>query len=103
MRRMLGLRNHTLVFGLALWALAAGATPGFGQDDVSSERPPGDGPTQVELLFYLIDLMKVIDTDETFEADVFVLARWKDPRLTGDHVRVVPSDEVWTPEHESDA
>ena len=36
--------------------LAAAAAPGFAQvEDVTSERPPGDGPTRVEVAFYLID------------------------------------------------
>ncbi|MDH3626755.1 MAG: hypothetical protein OEV00_02685 [Acidobacteriota bacterium] len=66
-------------------------------EDLSSERPPGESPTRVEVAFYLIDLMRVIDRDGTFEADVFVIANWKDPRLSGERVRVVPATEVWTP------
>jgi hypothetical protein len=66
-------------------------------DDLISQRPPGEGPTRIDISFYLIDLMKVIDVDETFEADVFFVARWQDSRLAGSGVRVVPTSEVWTP------
>jgi hypothetical protein len=44
-----------------------------------------------------MDLMEIIDIEETFEADVFVVASWHDSRQTGERVRVVPTDEVWTP------
>jgi hypothetical protein len=87
-----------VVAGLSLGLLSAAAPQGIAQvPDVSSERPPGESPTRVEVSFFLLDLMKVIDQDEAFEADVFILARWKDPRLTGERVRVVPGDKVWTP------
>ncbi|UCE02527.1 MAG: hypothetical protein JSW67_14990 [Candidatus Latescibacterota bacterium] len=83
---------------IACCALIVFAPAGFAQvDDVASERPPGEGPTRVEVAFYVIDLMKVIDTDEVFEADVFVVASWKDSRLVGERARVVSADAVWTP------
>lgn len=91
-------RHKRISLGLCLCALAGFTASAFGQvEDVTSERPPGESPTRVEVAFYLIDLMKVIDTDETFEADVFILARWKDARLAGERVRVVSTDEVWMP------
>jgi hypothetical protein len=65
--------------------------------DLISTRPPGEGPTRVEVGFYIIDLMKVIDVDEAFEADVFLLARWQDSRLAGNGIRRVPLESVWTP------
>jgi hypothetical protein len=55
---------------VALFLAALGATPGFAQaEDRSSERPPGESPTRFEVAFYPIDLMRVIDRDEAFEAD----------------------------------
>jgi hypothetical protein len=84
-----------IIFCSALTALAA---PGVGQvDDVRSERPPGDGPTRVEVMCYLIDLMRIVDTEGVFEADVFVLASWNDSRLVGERVRKVAVDDVWRP------
>jgi hypothetical protein len=75
------------------------AATAFAQDaDLVSTRPPGEGPTRVEVGFYIIDLMKVIDANETFEADVFVLARWRDSRLAGNSVRRVPIASVWAPD-----
>ena len=83
--------------GICLVFLAVG-TPGVAQvEDLASERPPGDSPTRIEVAFYLIDLMKVIDRDETFEADLFTLASWNDSRLRGERVRVVPAADIWMP------
>ncbi len=74
------------------------SVPSMAQDvDLVSSRPPGDGPTEISVSFYLIDLMRVIDVDETFEADVFLVGSWKDSRLAGDRVRVLPMDSVWMP------
>lgn len=85
-----------MAVGFALWV--AISCVGFAQEaEVTSERPPGAGPTLVEVNFYVIDLMKVIDTDEAFEADIFIRLRWSDPRLVGERVRVVPTADVWAP------
>lgn len=78
-------------------ALGLCATSSLAQVDLSSERPPGESPTRIEVGFYLIDLMQVIDRDGTFEADLFVVTSWKDTRLLAEKVRVVPVEEVWSP------
>jgi hypothetical protein len=41
--------------------------------------------------------MNVIDTEQAFEADVFVVASWVDSRQIGERVRVVPAEDVWMP------
>jgi hypothetical protein len=83
---------------LCLAVFGLGTTASLGQtEDLSGERPPGESPTRIEVAFYLIDLMRVIDLDGAFEADLFTVASWKDPRLRGERVRVVPTGEVWMP------
>ena len=85
----------TLLLGYLFFATS---TASIAQEqDMISHRPPGDDPTQIEISFYLIDLMKVFDAEETFEADIFFIARWKDPRQAGIQERVVPVTEVWMP------
>ncbi len=86
----------TLIVAFCTLVVHAAAVLAQGED-VASKRPPGDGPTRVEIAFFVIDIMRIIDTDETFEADVFILARWKDSRLVRKHMSVVSADEVWTP------
>jgi hypothetical protein len=83
-----------LILGLSILALPTAFAQGT---DIISLRPPGDGPTRVEINFFLVDLMRVNDIDETFEADVFLVASWKDSRLAADQVRVVPANTVWMP------
>jgi hypothetical protein len=83
-----------LFLGFILMWRNAGAT---GSEDLVSQRPPGDGPTRIEVSFYFIDLMEVIDVEETFGADIFFIARWKDSRLKGENERVVPTSGVWMP------
>lgn len=87
------------VCGLGMLLAAIGAPkPSYSQTtDLSSERPPGESPTRIEVAFYLIDLIAVNDRDETFEADIFAIATWEDPRLRGERVRVLPAADVWTP------
>jgi len=82
-----------LLFALSVSVPASAADV----DDLLGQRPPGEGPTRIEVSFYLIDLMKVIDLNEMFEADVFFIASWTDPRLKGERVRSVPLSEVWAP------
>lgn len=87
-----------VVITILIGVLTASTTPSLGQGEiVRSERPPGEGPTRVEVTLYFLDIMKVIDTEQTFEADVFVLASWNDSRQAGENVRVVPADQVWIP------
>jgi hypothetical protein len=51
---------------------------------VTATRPDPDGvPTRVTVGIYLIDLRKLNDTDQSFEADFILILIWKDPRLGG--------------------
>ena len=83
------------------WILTAAlAAPGFSQSDVDLSRPgASSGPTRVRVAISLADLHEVTGADQTFHADVIVLAEWLDPRLAGrsTSVRSVPLVEVWNP------
>jgi hypothetical protein len=83
-----------LVSGTILLTGISGISQG---QDLVSQRPPGEGPTRIEISFYMMDLMKVNDAEETFNADIFLIAKWNDPRLTGEQERRLPMSEVWTP------
>ena len=84
-----------LILGCILFT--AGRVGAVQGEDLVSQRPPGEGPTQIEVTLYLIDIMKVIDPEETFEADLFFIATWNDPRLSGTQMRTLPASEVWMP------
>ena len=69
----------------------------------TTRPPPRDVPTPVSIGLYVFDVAKIDDADQTFEADVFYTARWRDERL-----RLPPEDrdrpdrvlslwEIWQP------
>ena len=69
----------------------------------SLSRPEPEGPTLVGLGVFFQDLASLSDVDQTLEADIYVLARWHDPRLA-DASRgnssadcPVPEGRLWMP------
>jgi len=81
--------------------------PGAGA--YSLERPdPGGGPTVVALGIYFQDVASLSDVDQTLDADVYVIGRWRDPRLAdparGDAAAEcpVPIGRLWMPAIEPD-
>jgi len=80
--------------------IAAMAAPGFCQSEVDLSRPATSaGATRVRVALALADLHEVTGADQTFYADVIVMAEWMDPRLAGRFatVRGVPLVDVWNP------
>jgi hypothetical protein len=61
------------------------------------------GPTVVGLGIFFQDIASLSDVDQTLDADVYVIARWRDPRLQdaarGDAALECPAPEgrLWTP------
>ena len=64
--------------------------------------PPGV-PTVVGLSMLFQDISQLNDVEQTITADVYVIARWRDPRLAdpgrgdGSADCPVPGDELWKP------
>ncbi|MGB6336085.1 MAG: hypothetical protein WBG96_10795, partial [Thermoanaerobaculia bacterium] len=51
---------------------------------VTASRPDPDGvPTRVAVGVYMIDLRKLNDSEQSFEADFILVLIWKDQRLAG--------------------
>ena len=69
--------------------------------DVNTGRPnPGQGPTQVEVEIFLLDLDAINSASQNFEANVYFEASWKDSRLvdeTRGNTITRRLDEVWHP------
>jgi hypothetical protein len=67
-------------------------------------RPdPAGGPTVVGLALFFQDVATLSDVEQTLDADIYVAARWRDPRLA-DASRVegsadcpVPTGKLWMP------
>jgi hypothetical protein len=71
---------------------------------ISTERPDPEGaPTEVLIGTFVNKIMGINDIKHTFSADIFVVIRWKDPRLVDESLGgslagcKVPLDDVWNP------
>lgn len=82
--------------GLAVLTLAAAARGSAG--DYS--RPNGAAePTEVRIAISVLDLTGINDTAQTITANVFIRARWRDPRLAEDGAgpKTRNLNDVWHP------
>jgi hypothetical protein len=64
------------------------------------ERPaPGNGPTQVSVGIWIVDISNIDSAQQTFTGDIAIVLRWKDARLahTGTGVAHYGLDQIWTP------
>jgi hypothetical protein len=68
------------------------------------ERPSRNGePTVIEIGVFVIDIDEIDDVNQRFNVDLFIVARWQDPRLAlpeaerKGKVRFMMIDDVWTP------
>lgn len=67
---------------------------------MSKVRPnEGGQPTEVKIGVAVVDIDSIDGAQQSFVANFAVLAEWKDPRLAEDvdFVRVMDTDDVWTP------
>jgi len=75
----------------------------------SMTRPPSDGPTVVGIAIFFQDVATLSDVDQTLDADVYVVARWRDPRLRdpergeGSADCPLPEGRLWMPLLEPDS
>lgn len=79
----------TLVFLCTDYLRAASA---FGATEAGS-------PVKIEMQVLLLDLMNIDSSDQTFTANVAMIARWHDPSLVGSvaEPEAVPLNEHWHP------
>jgi Neurotransmitter-gated ion-channel ligand binding domain len=64
------------------------------------ERPPsGNGPTQISVGIWVVDITNIDGAQQNFTADIAVVFRWKDSRLahTGKGILHYALDQIWTP------
>lgn len=85
--------------GLLVWLFSVWAACGAHADAADVSRPGSNGPTPVRLGLYLADVYDISGADQSFSADVVLLAEWRDPRLasTGSGARALNLDDVWNP------
>ena len=64
------------------------------------DRPAaGTGPTQVSVGIWIVDISNIDSAQQNFTADIAIVLRWKDARLThtGTGAAHYALDQVWTP------
>ena len=64
------------------------------------ERPAsGNGPTQVSVGIWVVDINSIDSAQQNFTADIAVVLQWKDARLahTGTGLAHYALDQIWTP------
>src|SRR6266581_8215133 len=64
------------------------------------DRPnPDSGPTEISVGMWVVDISSIDSAQQTFTAEIALVLRWKDPRLThtGSGVVRYPLEQVWHP------
>jgi len=95
--------NKALVVVLLILCVAAAhAQDGFSSGDLAGTRPNAGGePDEITVRLGLLDISEIIDREQVFVADIFVLVEWRDARLAvneaGTHLRTVALDTIWHP------
>ena len=60
--------------------------------DAGMPNPPSK-PTTVKCGLFVLDIVDIDDVNETFEAEIAIVATWDDPRLAFDPVELGATDE----------
>lgn len=77
--------HHRLRWPAALAACFLLATATRGDQPVPAGMPnPPSRPTEVECAILIVDVVDIDDLNESFQAEIAILASWKDPRLAFD-------------------
>ena len=58
-----------------------------------------EGPTEVNISVFVLDVDEVSSAGQSFDANIYIELRWKDPRLAHDNPHEISLDlkEVWNP------
>ncbi len=73
-----------------LWLLLLVPGPAWASDpcalppEVVASRPAADGPTEVKVGVYVIDVLAIDDVEQAFTADFLLALSWHDPRLAAE-------------------
>ena len=87
-------------FLLAFALLVCLIAPAWCATDMTVSRPnAGAGPTPVNVYLYLVDVFEVSGSDQAFNADVVLIAEWRDPNLAGKWTAIQSAklEDVWEP------
>jgi len=89
---------------LASLSVEASAMLQTSSESMLGERPSRNGePTDIEIGVFIIDIDDIDDVNQRFNVDLFIIARWQDPRLAlpeaerKGKVRFMMINDIWTP------
>lgn len=70
-----------------------------GPELITRPVPEGGGPTIIRVALGLLDIDEIDSANQNFTANLFLAARWHDPRLAhaGPGIQMKPVSEVWNP------
>ena len=87
------------LFFFTLLAASIFAARGAEMPAIFQRASTGDGPTELSVGIWMIDITAIDSAQQTFTAEFGVSVRWKDPRLThtGNGVARYPLEQVWHP------
>jgi hypothetical protein len=101
------MRTNTLLGLLLLTVMVFQAVPVDGCEvppGIVAMRPDPEGvPTEIAVGVYMIDLLQLNDTEQSFDADFVLTLMWKDPRLADRDSQAslvgcsVALEEIWDP------
>jgi len=89
-----------ITFLLAFALLVCLIAPAWCATNMTMSRPnAGAGPTSVNVYLYLVDVFEVSGSDQAFNADVVLIAEWRDPNLAGKWTTIQSTkmEDVWEP------
>ncbi|HUY33125.1 MAG TPA: hypothetical protein VMV69_10115 [Pirellulales bacterium] len=100
-------RHARFAVSMICWSLLA-ALPADAADQPAGDltHMPSDRPVQVEMSVDLVKVSQIQDHEEKFDVEFYLFMSWQDRRLafdpdqTGSKNRIVPVEEIWTPEPE---
>src|SRR6476646_7182236 len=92
---MMGIRFPFLILFAISIQLARGA-----EAPALIERPLAEaGPTRISVGIWMVDITGIDSAQQNFTAEVAIVLRWRDPRLThtGNGILRYPLEQVWHP------
>jgi hypothetical protein len=105
MENALRVKKSLWLFFLLVCACIPSSVEAQGAKKVAHLIPPHqDQPTPVSLGFYLLNLGKINQTEETFDISGLLTTSWRDlrlafdPKKTGENVRRCAAGQIWIPE-----
>ena len=87
-------------FLLASALLICLIAPAWCATNAAMARPnAGAGPTPVNVYLYVVDVFEVSGSDQAFNADVVLIAEWRDPIVAGKSTAIQSAklEDVWEP------